>query len=459
MIAKQVLFRFRNEGAGKLKPGVRPLMLTISAAEWEGINHRPHHFMRRCAASGWTVLYLEPPASLIAPLKDKRFLKRWKHWLQGMRLCEENLYVLAPPPVLPFGSKYRAVNKFNQWLISRTVKRALRKFPSNRADIYSFLPTAVDLVPLVSHGRVIYDCVDDHTAFTGLINPQVVYGMERELMALADVSFATARQLYEDRQDWSSNFHIIPNGAEYERFACGNGIAVSDSVAAGISVKEAEAAENKAAATGNEAEAAVKEAEAAGNEAEAGVNKSGAAGASIPGDVAGIEHPVAGFVGGISDWVDVCLIGAAAQRMEQVNFVLIGPALTDVSCLEQLPNVKLLGQRPYTSLPAYVRFFDVCLIPFKINKLTESVNPIKLFEYLSAGKPVVSTPLPEVLAYSEVVAIAAGVEETVSAIRKALEPASQSEASQRRRQQVGKENSWDARWQSALELIESCPGP
>lgn len=379
---------------------MKRLMLTISAGEWDGINHRPHHFMRRFAVGGWKVLYLEPPATFIAPFKNRHFLKRWKNWLLGLRRESQNLYLLAPPPVLPFGNKYRFINKFNQGLIAGTVKRACRSLGYTGMDVYSFLPWAVDLLPHIKYDRVIYDCVDDHTAFSGFIDAGMVYQMERELMGRADVSFATAKKLYEDRRDWSSNFYIIPNGAEYEHFA--------------------------------------------------------AEGRDIPGDLGEIMHPVAGFVGGISDWVDVSLMAAAARQLPEMTFVLVGPVLTDVSCLEALDNVRLLGPKPYANLPAYVRFFDVCLVPFKINKLTESVNPIKMFEYLAAGKPVVSTPLPEVLPYQDVVAVAEGEQETVAAIRAALEPEAHSQERVESRRKVARENSWDARWRKAAELIEKC---
>jgi glycosyltransferase involved in cell wall biosynthesis len=176
----------------------------------------------------------------------------------------------------------------------------------------------------------------------------------------------------------------------------------------------------------------------------------------FPEELKDIKHPVAGFVGGISDWVDVSLIAAAARQLPEVNFVLIGPVLADVSCFTGMDNVRLLGAKPYKNLPAYVRNFDVCLVPFKINKLTESVNPIKMFEYLAAGKPVISTPLPEVLAYRDVVTIAEGEQETVAGIRAALEPTAHSGISIGRRQQVARENSWDARWRKAAELIEDC---
>ncbi|MBO8129067.1 MAG: glycosyltransferase [Peptococcaceae bacterium] len=380
------------------------LMLAISAGEWEGIKHRPQHFMQRCARSGWTVIYLEPPATLIAPIKNRKMLKRWKNWFKGLRKVGENLYVLAPPPVLPFGNKYRIVNKINQWWMARTIKKAIKACKTETVDLYTFLPNAVDLLPYFSFHRVIYDCVDDHAAFTGLINAGVVYQMEKELMAEADLSFATAKRLLEDRKDWSTHLYLIPNGAEYEHFAA------------------------------EEKEEKKKE---------------------VPADLAGVPHPIAGFVGGISDWVDIPLLTNVAKKMKEVSFVLIGPVSTNVDALKQLPNVKLLGAKPYRQLPRYIRQFDTCLIPFRINKLTESVNPIKLFEYLSAGKPVVSTPLPEVFAYREVVEIAGDEEEMIQAINKTLEPKAREKENVQKRQQVGRENSWDARWQLALHYIKT----
>lgn len=381
----------------------KKLMLAISAGEWEGIQHRPHHFMRRSAQTGWTVIYVEPPATLISPLKNKKMLIRWQNWLKGLRKAEENIYTLSPPPILPFGNKYRWINKINQWLISRTIKRVLKSFGNYPVDLYSFLPNAVDLLPYLKTDKVIYDCVDDHGFFTGFINADVVYQMEKELMAHADASFATAKQLMEDRKGWSDNFHLIPNGAEFEHFD--------------ITTKKANI--------------------------------------TMPIDIKEVQHPIVGFVGGISDWIDISLITDVAKQMTDVSFVLIGPIATQVEQLKELPNVSMLGSKPYQQLPSYIAEFDTCLIPFKINKLTESVNPIKMFEYLSAGKPVISTPLPEVVNYRHVVEIASNKEEMIEAIQKTITPAELDEARIKRRQQVGKENSWDARWKLAISYIKA----
>ncbi|MFX0560662.1 glycosyltransferase [Tepidibacillus infernus] len=393
------------------------IMLAISAGEWEGIQHRPHHFMRRSAKTGWTVIYLEPPATLIAPLKNKQMLNRWRNWLKGLRHVEDGVYLLAPPPTLPFGNKIRVINKINQWWIAKTIKRALKtKFSDGnqepiQIDLYAFLPNAVDLLPYFNFRKVIYDCVDDHGAFTGLINADLVYQMEKELMGQADLSFATAKQLMEDRKDWSKHFYLIPNGAEYEHFA----------------------REGKAKGEGKGTDAGIVE---------------------IPEVLQQVPHPIVGFVGGISDWIDIPLVTRVAKQMPEVSFVFIGPVATNVDELKQLPNVTMLGAKPYQQLPEYIAHFDTCLIPFKINKLTESVNPIKLFEYLSAGKPVVSTPLPEVVAYQEVVEIAGNEEEMIEAIRRTIQPSEKEKQRIEKRQEVGKANSWDARWQQAVKYIE-----
>lgn len=376
-------------------------MLTVSAGDWEGIQHRPHHFMRRSAKAGWTVLYLEPPATIISPIKNIHMTKRWRNWSKGLRHIEDKIYVLAPPPTLPFGNKYRFINKINQRLISRTIKKALKALSGEKVDLYTFLPNVIDMLQSFNFNKIIYDCVDDHTSFTGLISANTVYQMEKELMTRADVSFATAERLLEDRKGWSDNIHLIPNGAEYEHFA-----------------------------------------------------KSGEL-SGVPEDIKDLSQPIIGFIGGVGDWIDISLITSVARNLPEMNFVLIGPILTDVNSLKALNNVLLLGTKDYKDLPDYIRHFSTCLMPFKINKLTESVNPIKMFEYFSAGKPIVSTPLKEVIKYSEYIEIASNTDEMVEAIKKSIQSEERAEEKVLARQKIGRENSWDARFEKVMNLINS----
>jgi hypothetical protein len=127
-----------------------------------------------------------------------------------------------------------------------------------------------------------------------------------------------------------------------------------------------------------------------------------------PPDIADIPHPRLGFFGLIRDWVDLDLLAEVARKRPDWHIVMIGDAdsTVDLAPYRALPNMHFLGRRPYADLPAYCKAFDVGLIPFKINELTKAVNPIKLREYLAAGLPVVSTPLPEVRLCDALVSLA-----------------------------------------------------
>lgn len=373
------------------------VLAVMYASEWDGIQHRPHHFAKRYAAKEQTkVLYVEPPASLLAPLKDRRAVQHWKRHREGVRKQGEGLYVYSLPPVLPFANQYRLVNRRNHKKIARDLKRVFNSFRFDRLVLYAFLPNATDLIRHIPFDTVIYDCMDDYASFTGLIDPKVVRRMEKELVGRSDICFATASRLLEERKEWNENFHLVPNGVEYERF----------------SVAPAEPAE----------------------------------------DIQQIESPIVGFVGTLSDWVDIELMAGVAGEMKHVSFVWVGPIHTNVDSLRSLKNVHLLGAKPYEDLPSYVHHFDVCVIPFKINRLTINVNPVKMYEYLATGRPVVSSPLPEVKRYEGLVEIGETREEWIKAIEKALREDATEKSHARK--QLARENSWDARWEKVSGLID-----
>jgi GT2 family glycosyltransferase/glycosyltransferase involved in cell wall biosynthesis len=120
--------------------------------------------------------------------------------------------------------------------------------------------------------------------------------------------------------------------------------------------------------------------------------------------LANIPHPIVGYYGAISDWFDLELVATVAQDRPAYSFVIIGEIHdTDVSLLRKRPNVHLLGEKNYRLIPAYLSEFDVAILPFKMNRLTHAVDPVKVYEYLAQGKPVVATGLPEVCNHGDLV--------------------------------------------------------
>jgi hypothetical protein len=169
--------------------------------------------------------------------------------------------------------------------------------------------------------------------------------------------------------------------------------------------------------------------------------------------IAGMKHPVIGYYGAIAEWFDVELVANAARQRPQYNFVLVGGVFEiDVSSLRALPNVQLLGERTYESIPQYLYHFDVCTIPFKISPVTESTDPVKLYEYLSSGKPVVAVGLPELAPYHDLVYVAHDSRDFVTALDRAVNENNPTMVEQRIA--LARGNTWRDRYQSIMASLE-----
>ena len=138
-------------------------------------------------------------------------------------------------------------------------------------------------------------------------------------------------------------------------------------------------------------------------------------------DMKRFSSPIIGYYGAIADWFDTHLVGELATENPQWTFVLIGDTeLADLEPLKDNKNVHLLGEKPYEQIPHYLSHFDVCIIPFKEIPLTHATNPLKLFEYLSAGKPIVATRLDEISNYKDMLRLAKTKQEWIDAIEESL---------------------------------------
>jgi glycosyltransferase involved in cell wall biosynthesis len=174
---------------------------------------------------------------------------------------------------------------------------------------------------------------------------------------------------------------------------------------------------------------------------------------SIPSDLQGIPHPRIGFVGWVTPkWIDVDLILQVARSRPEWSIVIIGSVSRHVPSFPS--NVYLLGKRPYHLLPHYLKGLDVCLVPFKNNAITHGASPLKLYEYLAAGRAVVSTPVPDLPAFEGVVWCAEDAPNFIRAIEEALTVAHDPQE-QRRRVEAVAPHSWEARAQTVIQHLVS----
>lgn len=374
-------------------------IICISSVDWEPLFTRKQQVMSRLPNSN-TILYVEPPITLISPLKDKAMWFKWKMWCRGLRRLNENIWLWSPPVTLPFGNKYRWINRFNQWWQGVFLNKAVRKLGFHKPIVWTYMPNSADIVELLEHSLLIYDCVDEHSEYTGLIDKTVMLEMERDLLEPCDLVFVTAIGLYESKKPFNPNTYYLPNAANVEHFM------------------KAQSAETR-----------------------------------VPADIAAIKGPVIGFVGVIQDWVDLDLIQAAAQAHPEWSVVLVGPVGVgiDVGRLQTLPNVFFLGRKPVADLPGYIKGFDICLNPFRMNELTKNVSPLKFYEYLASGKPIVTVDMPGIRDFADVVEVAGSAEEWVACIERALRE--ETPAKKEARLNRARENSWENRVEFMEEKI------
>ena len=280
----------------------------------------------------------------------------------GLKRQRPNLYTLTPL-VAPLPSS-SAARRLNRALLVAQIRRALATVRRGPLQVWSFTPDIGYLLDDFPAEKVLYYCVDDFASFTGYDREQVLRD-EADLCRRADLVVTTSRALQDAKAPLNPNTILVPHGVDYEHFAR----AVTDDL-------------------------------------------------PVPDDMRGIPHPILGFFGLLRDWVDLDLLAEVARRRPDWHVVLIGDADSGVNlaAYRSIPNMHFLGRRPYAALPAYCRSFDVGLIPFRLNELTRAVNPIKLREYLAAGLPVVSTPLPEVATGLRFVHLAEDADSTVRAL-------------------------------------------
>jgi UDP-galactopyranose mutase len=391
-------------------------LVCVSHLWWDWVWQRPQQLLSRIAALGAHVTYVEEPRIEVGPEgtgfdlveegPNLRVARLWTRTDQDgfHRQLVASREGLGGNPWETGEQLDIASLMFHSHLqpwLEREV-RALFASPRDRPLVlWLYTPVVVGFIDLLRPDMVVHDVMDDLTAFR--FAPPKLRRQRDELLARADLVFAGGPSLHRGTATQRPDAHLFPSGVDAAHFA-------------------------RARRPG-----------------------------PTPDRVAGIPTPVVGYVGVIDERLDLDLLAGLADARPDWSFVMAGPILkVEKSRLPRRPNLHYVGSVPYAELPDLVRTFDVAMMPFALNEATRSISPTKTLEYLAAGRPVVSTPIADVVSlYGSVVSIAGDAGAFVGAAESALDAAPEVRVAQLRdADAVVERSSWDATAERMFRLIE-----
>ena len=272
----------------------------------------------------------------------------------------------------------------------------------NQYFSWYYTPMALPFTEHLSPEFVVFDCMDELSAFK--FAPAELKSREKQLLEKADVVFTGGHSIFEAKKDQHSNIHPFPSSIDKNHFGLARTIK-----------KE-------------------------------------------PADQAAIPHPRFGFAGVIDERLDIDLVRQVATEKPDWHFVMIGPVVKiDPASLPDLPNIHYLGGKDYKELPNYISGWDVAIIPFAMNESTKFISPTKTPEYLAGGKPVISTPIKDVVhpyGANKLVHIASSPNEFIECGEKELRKSNRKTWLHKVDNFLAG-NSWDRTWSQMVRQIEN----
>ncbi|NQU17438.1 MAG: glycosyltransferase [Candidatus Saganbacteria bacterium] len=358
------------------------------------------HLLTRLAKQN-RVLFIESICIRKPVLSQKdavRLRNKLSKWIRGIIKTDQGFYVAAPL-VIPYHGN-NIVDFINKYLLIIQLKIYQYILNLKKPILWICIPTAASIAGKLDEKLLLFHIFDKWDQVPELDSGMRKY-IRKQMDILAkksDLCLTISNIIVEENKHLNSNIHFIDHGVDYEHF--------------GRTLLE----ETK-----------------------------------IPDDIKNISGPIVGYIGNIERGnVDYELIKEIARSRPDWNIVIIAKIYSNFSEFDDFPNIHLLGMKKYKDLPNYLKAFDVCMIPFMVSKWIEACSPLKLKEYLAAGKPVVSTFEPQEEEYREVVYFADSYASFVKRIEDALSDNSP-EAAQRRRAVV-KNETWDHRVEEISNL-------
>jgi glycosyltransferase involved in cell wall biosynthesis len=393
----------------------RLTIVCLSSQPWDdGMWTNKQHVMSRLAREHRVLFVNFGPRPLPALLKLKA--EKQQNHFAVERLLAPAVEELHGVTVLDFWGPrvaVRALGPNHPWSIYCTfdVRRALldrylARQSIEDAVLWVYHPGYGPAVAEIPRRLLVYDCVDEYSEFPEY-GGDASWLVEREagLCRAADVVFTTSQGLFDKKRPLNPDHtHLVHNVGDFAHFSRARDAATA-----------------------------------------------------VPADLAALPRPIIGFLGAVSGYkLDVEWLVALARRRRDASLVLVGPVglgdkSGDVRTLSEEPNVHLLGYRPYESLPGYVKGFDAAVIPYRQNEYTANVFPIKFFELLASGKPVVISALPALAEYYDTVEVARSAEEFVAACERVLADPARGEHARLAR---AAENTWEHRVERMMAHVD-----
>jgi UDP-galactopyranose mutase len=360
-------------------------LVVFSHLRWDFVYQRPQHLLSRFA---W-----EQPVFVIEePVHDSNAAPHWERQTPRPRVT-----VLRPHTPCPEWGFADAQLPY----LTVLAERLVREEHLQRCLLWMYTPMALPLTEFFEPEVVIFDCMDELSAFD--LAPPQLRERERQLLGRADVVFTGGPSLYRAKRGRHPNVHLFPSSVEAEHF------------------------------------------------------RQALNGLPEPQDHVHLPRPRLGYFGVIDERIDRPLLAHLAASHPEWHVIMIGPVVKiDPAALPQAPNLHYLGPRPYEALPAYLAGWDVCLLPFARNAATRFISPTKTLEYMAAERPIVSTPITDVQEpYGDIVYLGDTPEAFVEACEHAL-TSSQEERVRRgeKMRAVLKNTSWDVTAAAMQRLIE-----
>ncbi|MCX7765383.1 MAG: glycosyltransferase [Candidatus Sumerlaeia bacterium] len=370
------------------------IFLVESPHSWGGVWQRPHHLFR--------LLARDYPCFYVATRYLRDACRKPAEYLKGIQFLHPAENLSAREIILFNGERFSFIRNYNLNHLADVLNRFARRHPHAKKILWLYDPHQVGIIDLVPHNLLVYDIMDEYTGFPW--SPATVAVEEQRLLAQADVVIAGTYTLYEAKKPLVKKGKIdwVLSAVDFDHF-------------------------HKSAIRG-----------------------------TLPPEMQQLQNNfkyIAGYFGVVDMRIDTALIQQTATFLNDWAFVFIGPEVgKEISTLKnlRLKNVFFLGPRHYSTLPEYTRAFNVCLIPFVINRLTQHINPTKILEYFAAARPVVSCAIPDVERfYREVALIYKSPAEFITALQTAV---SSPEVSSRITH--GVELARTASWTSAVDKIK-----